>query len=85
MHLSLQSSIIVKHNATATSQLITSVIINKSNRFPLTQIIFLIHDQTITVLWTQIINSKSDIYTQSKHNVMLAFLKTDYLLYFYGF
>lgn len=50
MYLSLQSTIIVKHNATATLQLITSIIINKSNHFPLSQIIFLICDQTITVL-----------------------------------
>lgn len=50
MHLSLQSRIIVKHNATATLQLITSIIINKSNPFLLSQINFLIHDQTITVL-----------------------------------
>lgn len=50
MHLSLQGSIIVKHNATATSQLITLIILNKSNPFPLSQIIFLIYDQTITVL-----------------------------------
>lgn len=50
MHLSLQNSIIVKHITTATSQLITYIIINKSNPFPLSQIVFLIHDQTITVL-----------------------------------